>query len=145
MSRLNKISHSALVQVAAGVFVTGATGLYFAQKYMQHKVRKLPHYLEGLTIISEHQKAKDALGPPIQVGAVDLSDRRRNYVDKTTSMLRIPVTGQLDAGFAEIYATREAPEKAFVTSKVRLTLNNGAVVIFDDGRWPFNDKNLETD
>jgi hypothetical protein len=36
-------------------------------------------------ILAKHKQATDALGIPIQLGDVDLSDRRNNYIDKFDS------------------------------------------------------------
>ncbi|CAI5448288.1 unnamed protein product [Caenorhabditis angaria] len=119
------VQNATLVKLAAGVFVAGSTGLYLAQKQVQWKVRKLPHYNEGLRIVMEHPKALEAIGAPIQIGTVELSDRYHNYVDKMKSRLRIPVTGQLDCGFMDVLAIRPDENQDFETAKVRLYLNDG--------------------
>ncbi|CDH93010.2 Cytochrome Oxidase Assembly subunits [Caenorhabditis elegans] len=113
----------------------GSTGLYLAQKSVQWKVRALPHYNESLKIVMEHPKALEAIGAPISIGSVELSDRLHNYVDKTTSRLRIPVTGVVDCGFMDVLAVRENDKTAFETAKVRLFLNDGVYTIYDTGRW----------
>lgn len=129
------VQTTTLVKVAAGVFVMGSTGLYLAQKSVQWKVRKLPHYNESLKIVFEHPKALEAIGAPISVGSVELSDRVHNYVDKTTSRLRIPVTGLVDCGYMDVLAVRGNEKENFETAKVRLYLNDGVFTIFDTGRW----------
>ncbi|PIC35259.1 hypothetical protein B9Z55_014674 [Caenorhabditis nigoni] len=101
------VQTTTLVKVAAGVFVMGSTGLYLAQKSVQWKVRKLPHYNESLKIVFEHPKA----------------------------LLRIPVTGLVDCGFMDVLAVRETEKENFETAKVRLYLNDGVYTIFDTGRW----------
>lgn len=113
----------------------GSTGLYLAQKSVQWKVRALPHYNESLKIVFEHPKALEAIGAPISVGSVELSDRVHNYVDKTTSRLRIPVTGMVDCGFMDVLAIRDNEKEKFETAKVQLYLNDGVFTIFDTGRW----------
>ncbi|CAD6195189.1 unnamed protein product [Caenorhabditis auriculariae] len=115
-------------KIAAGGFIVGSTGLYLAQKSVQYKVRSLPHYKESLKIVGDHEKAKDVLGVPIQIGAVDLSDRLHNYVDKQKSRLRIPVTGAIDCGYMDVLATRG-------DEKDQLALNDGIFTIYDTGRW----------
>ena len=102
---------------------------------------------------------QEAIGAPISVGSVELSDRAHNYVDKTTSrvsllllnsiqsddvihfQLRIPVTGLVDCGFMDVLAVRENEKEKFETAKVRLYLNDGVFTIFDTGRW--NDEKNE--
>ncbi|PIO58598.1 hypothetical protein TELCIR_19962 [Teladorsagia circumcincta] len=90
-----------------------------AQKSVQRKVRNFPHYIESLEIVAAHDRAKDALGPPIKVGSVDLADRRHNFVGKTTSMLRIPVTGTISGGYMDVMAVRDDQSKPFVAAKIR--------------------------
>ncbi|ETN79515.1 putative GTP cyclohydrolase I feedback regulatory protein [Necator americanus] len=129
------VQTSTLVKIAAGTFLVGSTGLYLAQKSVQRRVRNLPHYSEGLRIVGEHNQAREALGPPIQVGSVDLADRRHNYVGKTTSKLRIPVTGTVACGFMDVMAVRDDETSPFVTAKIRLVLDEDAVSIYDTGKW----------
>ncbi|RCN32661.1 hypothetical protein ANCCAN_21522 [Ancylostoma caninum] len=129
------VQTSTLVKIAAGTFLVGSTGLYLAQKSVQRRVRSLPHYCESLQIVAEHDQAREALGPPIQVGTVDLADRRHNYVGKTTSMLRIPVTGTLSCGYMDVMAVRDDEKSSFVTAKIRLVMDESAVSIYDTGRW----------
>ncbi|KAK6750492.1 hypothetical protein RB195_002456 [Necator americanus] len=123
------VQTSTLVKIAAGTFLVGST--------------------EGLRIVGEHNQARvslmkssnpllqlrEALGPPIQVGSVDLADRRHNYVGKTTSKLRIPVTGTVACGFMDVMAVRNDETSPFVTAKIRLVLDEDAVSIYDTGKW----------
>ncbi|EYC09753.1 hypothetical protein Y032_0059g3030 [Ancylostoma ceylanicum] len=129
------VQTSTLVKIAAGTFLVGSTGLYLAQKSVQRRVRSLPHYSESLQIVAEHDQAREALGPPIQVGSVDLADRRHNYVGRTTSMLRIPVTGTLSCGYMDVMAVRDDEKSPFVTAKIRLVMDESAVSIYDTGKW----------
>ncbi|CAB3406571.1 unnamed protein product [Caenorhabditis bovis] len=133
-----QVQSATLVKLAAGVFVAGSTGLYLAQKSVQWKVRKLPHYSESLKIVYEHPKAIEAIGAPIQIGTVELADRRHNYVDKTRSQLRIPITGVVDCGHMDVLAVRDAENDEFQTAKVRLSLNGGVFTIYDTGKWEDN-------
>ncbi|KHJ90733.1 hypothetical protein OESDEN_09415 [Oesophagostomum dentatum] len=129
------VQTSTLVKIAAGTFLVGSTGLYLAQKSVQRRVRSLPHYSESLQIVAKHEKAREALGPPIQIGAVDLADRHHNYVGKTTSMLRIPVTGVVSCGYMDVMAVRDDEKSTFETAKIRLVMDNHAVSIYDTGKW----------
>ncbi|KAK0398419.1 hypothetical protein QR680_002585 [Steinernema hermaphroditum] len=126
-SMLGRIRTSTLVQIAAGGFLIGSTAIYLAQKRVQHRVRSLPHYSEALKIVAHHEKARDSLGPPIVVGNVDLSDRHHNYIDKTKSMLRLPVSGEIDSGFLNVYAERKSTEDEFQTIYVDLELAEGVL------------------
>uniref|UniRef100_A0AC35FPG4 Uncharacterized protein n=1 Tax=Panagrolaimus sp. PS1159 TaxID=55785 RepID=A0AC35FPG4_9BILA len=101
MGLLTKVQTTTLLQIAAGTFLVGATGLYFAQKKLQDRVRSLPHYKEVFTIIDRvrslphykevftiignHDAVKRLLGPPIAIGRVNLADRRNNFVSETDS------------------------------------------------------------
>ncbi|GMR48660.1 hypothetical protein PMAYCL1PPCAC_18855 [Pristionchus mayeri] len=135
MGSLSRVRLSTLVQIAAGGFLAGATGLYIAQKSVQKKVRTLPHYSESLNIIAAHDKAREVLGTPIELGTVDLADRRHNYVDKTTSMLMVPVNGSMAAGFMEVRAVRDTPEGVFSTATIKLHLDDTTFTIYDTGAW----------
>ena len=85
MGVLKRVQTSTLLQIATGTFLVGSVSLYLAQKRVQYRVRSLEHYQEAFKIISKHEEASELLGPPIQVGTVDLADRRRNYVGETDS------------------------------------------------------------
>ncbi|TMS38001.1 hypothetical protein L596_004817 [Steinernema carpocapsae] len=126
-----KLRASTLVQIAAGGFLLGSTGLYLAQKRVQNRVRNLPHYKEALKIVAHHDKARESLGTPIVIGNVDLSDRHHNFVGSTTSELRLPVSGEIDSGFLNVYAERANPESEFQTVFVDLELAESQVRIFD--------------
>uniref|UniRef100_A0A1I7WMT8 GTP cyclohydrolase 1 feedback regulatory protein n=1 Tax=Heterorhabditis bacteriophora TaxID=37862 RepID=A0A1I7WMT8_HETBA len=140
-----KVKTTTLVKIAAGGFLAGSTGLYLAQKVVQRRVRSLPHYGESLRIVAEHDEAKQALGPPIMVGTVDLADRRHNYVGKNKSMLRIPVTGSLTCGHLDVMALRSDEKDEFTTSKVRLFLQDNSVIIYDNGQWDDSSSEYKTD
>lgn len=88
MGVLKRVQTITLLQLAAGTFIAGAAGLYLVQKKVQHRVRSLEHYQDAFRIISTHEAATHLLGPPIQIGMVDLADRLRNYVGETDSKVR---------------------------------------------------------
>lgn len=137
------VQTSTLVKIAAGGFLIGSTALYLAQKTVQRRVRSLPHYAESLKIVACHDRAKETLGEPIQIGSVDLADRRHNYVGKTTSMLRIPVAGTVSSGFLDVMAIRTEENSPFQTAKIRLVMDDSAVSIYDTGKWKDNVETLE--
>lgn len=87
---LIRVRTSTLVQIAAGTFLLGSTGLYLLQRRLQGQVRDLPHYKESFEIISRHEQLLENLGKPIQVGRVDLADREHNFVGKETSEVTCP-------------------------------------------------------
>uniref|UniRef100_A0A915BFK4 Uncharacterized protein n=1 Tax=Parascaris univalens TaxID=6257 RepID=A0A915BFK4_PARUN len=136
-SILGRVKTSTLLQIAGGTLIIGSTFLYFAHKNVQRKVRALPHYRKAMQIVAEHEQARNALGPPIAVGNVDLADRRKNYVSDFISELRIPISGTVDGGFMEVRATRPSNEHPFETAQVELELENSncRVVIYDNGEW----------
>lgn len=88
MGVFKRIQTSTLLQVAAGTFILGSTGLYLMQKNVQHRVRNLEHYKHAFQIISVHDDARSYLGPPITIGSVDLADRRNNYIGEKDSKVR---------------------------------------------------------
>uniref|UniRef100_A0A183V9S5 Tudor domain-containing protein n=1 Tax=Toxocara canis TaxID=6265 RepID=A0A183V9S5_TOXCA len=96
-----------------------------------------------LQIVAEHEQARNALGPPVVVGNVDLADRRRNYISDFTSelgdcfQLRIPVAGDEDSGFMEVRATRVSSDCDFEMAQIELELEkrNCRVIIYDNGKW----------
>ncbi|KAJ1373840.1 hypothetical protein KIN20_038463 [Parelaphostrongylus tenuis] len=132
------VQTSTLVKIAAGGFLAGSTALYLAQKTVQRRVRNLPHYAESLKIVANHDRAREALGEPIQIGSVDLADRRHNFVGKTTSRLRIPVAGTVSSGFLDVMAIRADEGSPFETAKIRLLMDDTAVSIYDTGKWKDN-------
>ncbi|CEF62998.1 Cytochrome oxidase assembly protein 1 family-containing protein [Strongyloides ratti] len=101
-----KIQISTLLQIAGGTLVVGGCLLWYSQKNVQTKVRNLPHYKESIDIISKHKKALSLLGSPVQLGNVDLYDRKNNFIGKDTSQLRIPISGTFNSGFINIHAQR---------------------------------------
>lgn len=54
-----------------------------------HQYIQLCILRKAMQIVAEHEQARNALGPPIVVGNVDLADRRRNYVSEFTSEVRV--------------------------------------------------------
>ncbi|KAI6240439.1 hypothetical protein M3Y99_00476400 [Aphelenchoides fujianensis] len=120
-----------LLQIAAGTFVVGSTAIYVLQKQMQKKARQLPHYSEAFTIVKDHAQLKAALGEPIQIGQLDLADRRRNYVDKLESKLRIPISGPLDGGFLNVLATRADEGAEFKTKRLEFESDEGSFLVYE--------------
>lgn len=125
------LSTATLLQIAGGTFIAGTAVIYFGQKRLQSRVRSLPQYKETLVIVKEHQLACSKLGPPIQIGEVDLADRRSNYVAENESKLRIPVTGRIGAGYLNVTARRDDKESKFQTERVELEVDDGVFVIYD--------------
>jgi hypothetical protein len=132
MGVLTKVQTTTLLQIAAGTFLVGATGLYFAQKKLQDRVRSLPHYKEVFTIIGNHDGVKRLLGPPIAIGRVNLADRRNNFVSETDSNLRIPVSGTLSSGFLNVHAVRKNASDEFETNLIQLETPDSNIVVYDN-------------
>ncbi|KHN86376.1 Cytochrome c oxidase assembly protein 1 -like protein [Toxocara canis] len=134
---LGRVKTSTLLQIAGGTLIVGSTCIYLAHKSVQRRVRALPHYRKALQIVAEHEQARNALGPPVVVGNVDLADRRRNYISDFTSELRIPVAGDEDSGFMEVRATRVSSDCDFEMAQIELELEkrNCRVIIYDNGKW----------
>jgi len=130
---LSRISSSTLFQVALGGLVMGTVGLYSAHKYVQIKVRRLPHYKQALLMVMQNRTAQEELGVPINLGTVDLSDRVNNYVDhvKMRSRLRIPVSGTLNSGFLDVKAIKSSPVEDFQAIHVELLLPNSNITLLD--------------
>ncbi|CAD5219816.1 unnamed protein product [Bursaphelenchus okinawaensis] len=126
-----RVRSQTLVNVAIGTFLAGSSALFFLQKGMQNKVRNMAHYKESFNILSNHDKLLDEIGRPIQVGSVDLADRRRNYVDEKKSELRVPVSGPLSSGFINILAERKDKEADFKVSKLRFEGVDGEFIVYE--------------
>ncbi|KAH7729626.1 Cytochrome oxidase assembly protein 1 [Aphelenchoides avenae] len=133
------VSTATLLQIAGGTFIAGTAVIYFGQKRLQSRVRSLPQYKETLAIVKEHQLACSKLGPPIQIGEVDLADRRSNYVAENESKLRIPVTGRIGAGYLNVTARRDDKESKFQTERVELEVDDG---VFTEASTPVFVRNL---
>uniref|UniRef100_A0A0N4ZTE9 Cytochrome oxidase assembly protein 1 n=1 Tax=Parastrongyloides trichosuri TaxID=131310 RepID=A0A0N4ZTE9_PARTI len=143
---LKKVSPLTLVQLACGSFVIGSGLIWYAQRNVQKKVRNLPHYKECFTIIAEHEKVISLLGKPIQIGQVDLTDRKSNFIGKDESQLRIPISGKFNSGFLNVHAKRITCEENkdgdtvglkaidnsnFVTNTIELELDDKTVLIYE--------------
>uniref|UniRef100_A0AC35U902 Cytochrome oxidase complex assembly protein 1 n=1 Tax=Rhabditophanes sp. KR3021 TaxID=114890 RepID=A0AC35U902_9BILA len=145
---LKKIQTSTLVIIAGGGLVFGTGLIYVAQTNVQKKVRNLSHYQECFKLISKHEKVISLLGQPIQVGQVDLADRKNNFIGIEESRLRIPVTGTHNSGFLNVHASRidiankddtsksnavginAAKGSEFITNTIELELEDAVVTIY---------------
>ncbi|KAI6226650.1 hypothetical protein M3Y95_00642900 [Aphelenchoides besseyi] len=125
------ISVATLFKIAGGTFIAGSTALYLLQKHTQRRVRQFPHYTETFKIISNHKELKLELGEPIQVGQLDLSDRRRNYVDKLESKLRIPISGPLNGGYVNVLATRSDETEDFKPKRLEFESAAGSILFYE--------------
>ena len=98
------MSTSTWLKIAGATFVTGSTAIFVFQKRLQSRVRALPHYTEAFQILAKHERLLSAIGEPIHVGEVDLSDRQNNFVSETESRVR---------NFENIYIRRLSRVYAF--------------------------------
>uniref|UniRef100_A0A1I7S3L8 Mitochondrial import inner membrane translocase subunit Tim21 n=1 Tax=Bursaphelenchus xylophilus TaxID=6326 RepID=A0A1I7S3L8_BURXY len=127
---LIRLKTSTLVQIAAGTFLAGSSAIYFLQKSVQNKVRSSPHYKQAFEIISNHDRLLDELGKPIQIGTVDLADRRRNYIDEKISEFRVPVSGPLSSGYINIMAHRQDKDDEFKVSQLLFEGLDGEFLLY---------------
>uniref|UniRef100_A0A915PYH0 Translocon-associated protein subunit delta n=1 Tax=Setaria digitata TaxID=48799 RepID=A0A915PYH0_9BILA len=111
----------------------------YLQKKIQARIREFSHYRDAFVVLSKHKKALDFLGLPLTVGEVDLTDRKRNYIDERKSELRVPICGERDGGIMVIRAERDEEGKDFEAVQIELELDDAErnIVIYDNGSAHF--------
>jgi hypothetical protein len=126
------IDSTVLFKIAGAMTVTSTAILYTAVKYekcerasrwstrrcalVADRVLNRPYYQQALHILHAHEQALAALGAPIEVGHVDLTDIKRNWhrvdaanVSESHSgehwlQMCIPLSGQHETGYLHVRA-----------------------------------------
>ncbi|XP_057587089.1 cytochrome c oxidase assembly factor 1 homolog [Hippopotamus amphibius kiboko] len=109
------------------VFFTGlaASGgcalLYFL---VQKTFSRASYYQLALEHLHSHPEALEALGTPLNVHYLHLTDKY-NFVDIADAKLKIPVSGPKSEGHLYVSSSRDAPFKRWNLQEVVLELKDG--------------------
>ncbi|XP_007939440.2 LOW QUALITY PROTEIN: cytochrome c oxidase assembly factor 1 homolog [Orycteropus afer afer] len=106
----------------SGVVASGTcTLMYFVT---QKKFSKTLYYQLALEHLHSHLEALEALGPPVNIHYLHLTDRF-NFIDITNAQLKIPVSGSKAKGLLYVRSSKDAPFKRWNLQEVFLELKSG--------------------
>ncbi|XP_049749415.1 cytochrome c oxidase assembly factor 1 homolog isoform X2 [Elephas maximus indicus] len=105
-----------------GVFTSGTCTLMYY--LIQKMFSKALYYQLALEHLYSHPESLEALGPPVNIHYLHLTDRF-NFVDITEAQLKIPVSGSKAKGYLYVISSRDAPFKSWNLQEVFLELKGG--------------------
>ncbi|XP_040118419.1 cytochrome c oxidase assembly factor 1 homolog [Oryx dammah] len=106
----------------AGVAASGGcTILYYL---VQKMFSRASYYQLALEQLYSHPEALEALGTPLNVHYLRLTDKY-NFVDIADAKLKIPVSGPKSEGHLYVSSSRDAPFKRWNLQEVFLELKDG--------------------
>ncbi|KAM9651384.1 cytochrome c oxidase assembly factor 1 homolog [Trichechus inunguis] len=85
---------------------------------------KTSYYQSALEHLRSHPEALEALGLPVNIHYLHLTDRF-NFIDITDAQLKIPVSGSKAKGHLYVSSSRGAPFKRWNLQEVLLELRGG--------------------
>ncbi|KAM7120162.1 cytochrome c oxidase assembly factor 1 homolog isoform 2-T6 [Molossus nigricans] len=98
----------------------GALMYYLIQKTFS----RASYYQLALEQLHSHPKALEALGTPLSIHYLELTDKY-NFVDIADAQLKIPVSGSKSAGYLYVSSSRDAPFNRWHLQEVFLELKDG--------------------
>ncbi|XP_030880141.1 cytochrome c oxidase assembly factor 1 homolog isoform X2 [Leptonychotes weddellii] len=114
--------------------VSGETGLLFQRGgqwdpyltycLIQKAFSKATYYQQALEQLHGHPEALEALGTPLNVHCLRLTDKY-NFVDIAEAQLKIPVSGPKSEGHLHVISSRDAPFQRWHLQEVFLKLEDG--------------------
>uniref|UniRef100_A0AC11DWY9 Cytochrome c oxidase assembly factor 1 n=5 Tax=Ovis TaxID=9935 RepID=A0AC11DWY9_SHEEP len=106
----------------AGVAASGGGAIvyYLVQKMFS----RASYYQLALEQLHSHPEALEALGTPLNVHYLRLTDKY-NFVDIADAKLKIPVSGPKSEGHLYVSSSRDAPFKRWNLQEVFLELKDG--------------------
>ncbi|XP_061270465.1 cytochrome c oxidase assembly factor 1 homolog isoform X1 [Bos javanicus] len=106
----------------AGVAASGSCAIlyYLVQKMFS----RASYYQLALEQLHSHPEALEALGTPLNVHYLRLTDKY-NFVDIADAKLKIPVSGPKSEGHLYVSSSRDAPFKRWNLQEVFLELKDG--------------------
>ncbi|XP_005609162.1 cytochrome c oxidase assembly factor 1 homolog isoform X3 [Equus przewalskii] len=91
---------------------------------IQKAFSRASYYQSALEQLHSRPEALEALGPPLSVHYLHLTDRY-NFVDIADAQLKIPVSGSKSEGHLYVSSSRDAPFKRWHLQEVFLQLKDG--------------------
>ncbi|XP_032340171.1 cytochrome c oxidase assembly factor 1 homolog isoform X1 [Camelus ferus] len=114
-----------------GVAGTGTCALLYY--LIQKTFSRASYYQLALEQLRSHPEALEALGTPLQVHHLRLTDKD-NFVDIADAKLKIPVSGPRAEGHLYVNSSRDAPFKRWNLQEVFLELKDGQQIpVFKPG------------
>lgn len=91
---------------------------------IQKAFSKASYYQLALEQLHSHPEALEALGTPLNVHYLQLTDKY-NFVDIARAQLKIPVSGSKSEGHLYVSSSRDAPFQRWHLQEVFLKLEDG--------------------
>ncbi|KAL4696248.1 hypothetical protein H8957_001485 [Semnopithecus entellus] len=105
-----------------GVFGAGGFALVY---YLIQKLHSRGLYYKlAMEQLQNHPEAQEALGPPLNIHYLKLTDRE-NFVDIADAKLKIPVSGSKSEGLLYVRSSRGGPFQRWHLDEVFLELKDG--------------------
>ncbi|XP_026979795.1 cytochrome c oxidase assembly factor 1 homolog isoform X2 [Sagmatias obliquidens] len=105
-----------------GVAASGGCALLYY--LLQKTFSRASYYQLALEHLHSHPEALEALGTPLNVHYLRLTDKY-NFVDIADAKLKIPVSGPKSEGYLYVTSSRDAPFKRWNLQEVFLELKDG--------------------
>ncbi|KRX41617.1 hypothetical protein T09_8154, partial [Trichinella sp. T9] len=115
--------------VCSSVFISGSC--YCLNQKIQENLTKLPFHNRALELFSHHEKAVNALGSPVKIGAVRWYDLKKNYVNDHTCQWNLNVVGTKDAGVLVIRG-KKVDNRWHLNLELQLEGVKEAYIIFEE-------------
>uniref|UniRef100_A0A8C6BL54 Cytochrome c oxidase assembly factor 1 n=1 Tax=Monodon monoceros TaxID=40151 RepID=A0A8C6BL54_MONMO len=115
------------VPLGKQVFFTGMAasgGCALLYYLIQKTFSRASYYQLALEHLHSHPEALEALGTPLNVHYLRLTDKY-NFVDIADAKLKIPVSGPKSEGYLYVTSSRDAPFKRWNLQEVFLELKDG--------------------
>ncbi|CAD7687035.1 unnamed protein product [Nyctereutes procyonoides] len=106
----------------SGVVASGSCTLIYY--LIQKAFSKASYYQLALEQLHSHPEALEALGPPLHIHYLHLTDKY-NFVDIADAQLKIPVSGSKSEGHLYVSSSRDAPFQRWHLQEVFLKLKDG--------------------
>ncbi|KAB0344035.1 hypothetical protein FD754_020961 [Muntiacus muntjak] len=106
----------------AGVAASGSCAILYY--LVQKTFSRASYYQLALEQLHSHPEALEALGTPLNVHYLQLTDKY-NFVDIADAKLKIPVSGPKSEGHLYVSSSRDAPFKRWNLQEVFLELKDG--------------------
>ncbi|XP_070323100.1 cytochrome c oxidase assembly factor 1 homolog isoform X1 [Odocoileus virginianus] len=106
----------------AGVAASGSCAIVYY--LVQKTFSRASYYQLALEQLHSHPEALEALGTPLNVHYLKLTDKY-NFVDIADAKLKIPVSGPKSEGHLYVSSSRDAPFKRWNLQEVFLELKDG--------------------